>query len=99
VTVSQDYLAGTDPNNASSILKITSENISPGGTHTSLTWNSVPSRYYYLQKATNITTHAWIDSGLSLIPPSARNTTTASFTDAAAPVRYYRIQAVRPLTP
>src|ERR1019366_9787816 len=46
----QEYLAGTDPNNASSILRITAESFSSGGTAANLTWSSVPSRFYYLQK-------------------------------------------------
>jgi hypothetical protein len=52
----QEYLAGTDPNDANSVLRITAQNFSSGGTSATLTWNSVPTRYYYQQKATKLTT-------------------------------------------
>jgi hypothetical protein len=38
-------------------------------------------------------------SGLGLVSPSAGYTTTADFTDTNAPLRFYRVDAVRPLTP
>ncbi len=99
VTVGQDYLAGTDPNNVDSILKITAESILHGGTSASLTWNSEPTRHYFLQETTNLTMQVWKDSGLGLISPSGGATTIGSFTDTMAPVRFYRVQAVRPLMP
>ena len=99
MTITQDYLAGTDPNNANSLLRITAESFASGGIAANLTWDSVSSRFYYLQKATNLTTQVWSDSGLGLVSPSAGPTTTAGFTDTNAPARFYRVQAVRPLTP
>ncbi len=99
ISVRQDYLAGTDPNNKDSILKVTAETILAGGTYSSLTWNSVPNRYYYLQKTTDLTMQVWIDSGLGLISPSSGTTTSGSFTNITDPVMFYRVQAVRPLTP
>jgi hypothetical protein len=36
---------------------------------------------------------------LGLIPPSAGSTTMAGFTDTTAPIRFYRVQALRPLMP
>jgi hypothetical protein len=99
MTIGQDYLAGTNPTNANSILRITAENFASGGTAANLTWDSVPTRFYHLQKATNLTTQVWSDSGLGLVSPSAGPTTTAGFTDTTAPARFYRVQAVRPLTP
>jgi len=99
MTIGQDYLAGTDPNNVNSLLRITAESFSLGGTLANLTWDSVPTRFYYLQKTTNLTTQVWADSGLGLVSPSAGSTTTAGFTDINAPARFYRVQAVRPLTP
>jgi len=95
----QEYLAGTDPNNANSILRITSKSFSSGGASANLTWNSVLSRYYYLQEALNLNSNTWTDSGLGLVSPSAGSTTTASFSETNAPIRFYRVEAVRPLTP
>jgi len=99
MTIAQDYLAGTDPNNVNSILRITAESFSSGGTSALLTWDSVPTRYYYIQKTPSLTLAVWADSGLGIVSPSAGSTTTAGFTDTNAPMRFYRIQAVRPLTP
>lgn len=94
----QEYLAGTDPNDASSDLKITAYAFASGGTSAALTWNSVPTRFYYLQKSLNLGTGVWTDSGLGLITPMG-NSTFGNFTDTNAPVRFYRVEAVRPLTP
>jgi hypothetical protein len=99
MTLGQDYLAGTNPTNASSVLRITTESFSSGGASAALTWNSVPARYYYLQKALNLNSNLWVDSGLGLVSPSAGSSTTAGFTDTTAPLRFYRVEAVRPLTP
>ena len=98
MTIGQDYLAGTDPNNANSVLRITGGNFSLGGTSASLTWHSVPTRYYHLQKTVNLNSAIWTDSGLGLISP-AGSTTTVGFTDTNAPIRFYRVQAIQPLAP
>jgi hypothetical protein len=95
----QEYLAGTNPTNANSVLRITTGSFSSGGTSAALTWNSVPTRFYYISKTPGLGLPIWTDSGLGLIPPSAGSTTMAGFTDTNAPMRYYRVEAVRPLTP
>lgn len=99
MTIAQDYLAGTDPNNVNSILRITSESFSSGGTSATLTWDSMATRYYYIQQTPSLSSPVWTDSGLGLVSPSIGSTTTAGFTDPNAPVRFYRVEAVRPLTP
>jgi hypothetical protein len=99
MTIAQDYLAGTDPTNADSIFLITAESFSSGGTSAMLTWNSVPMRYYTIQKTPGLSSPDWVDSGLGLVSPSAGSTTTAGFTNTNAPMRFYRVEAVRPLTP
>jgi hypothetical protein len=93
----QEYLAGTDPNSASSSLEIRSYGFDPGGTADSLEWTSVPNRYYYVQKELTLSL-TWVDSGLGLLAPGG-STTSASFGDTNAPARFFRVQAVRPLTP
>lgn len=94
----QEYQAGTDPNDASSNLKITAYTFAHGGTNAALTWNSVTTRYYYLQKAVNLNSNVWTDSGLGLVTP-AGSSTSRNFTDTNAPIRFYRVEAVRPLMP
>jgi len=95
----QEYQAGTDPNNANSVLRITAESFGPGGTTASLTWNSVPTRFYYLLKNPDLRTANWTDSGLGLISPSLGSSTTDGFSDTNAPIRFYRVKAVLPLSP
>jgi hypothetical protein len=95
----QEYQAGTDPNNINSLLRVTAENFALDGTSASLTWNSVPTRFYHVQKNLDLTTTLWTDSGLGLISPSAGSSTTGSFADTNAPMRFYRVQAVLPLSP
>src|SRR5258708_7089239 len=46
----QEYLAGTDPNNPSGNLAITTIAASPGGASVNLTWKSVLTLCYYIQK-------------------------------------------------
>jgi hypothetical protein len=41
---------------------------------------------------------AWLDSGLGLIAPDGA-TTTRGVADTNAPMRFYRVRAVRPLAP
>ena len=94
----QEYLAGTDPNNVNSVLRITNENFSSGGTSVALTWNSVATRYYYIEKTPSLSSPVWTDSDLGLITPDG-SSTARTFTDANAPMGFYRVQAVRPLTP
>jgi hypothetical protein len=99
MTIGQDYLAGTDPNDVNSLLRITAKTFSTGGTNVSLAWDSVPTRFYYIQKDLNLTNNIWSDSGLGSILPAAGSTTMAGFTDTNAPARFYRVEAVVPLAP
>jgi Bacterial TSP3 repeat len=94
----QEYLAGTDPNLAGSNLKIIDYMFASGGTSNAIAWNSVTTRYYYLQKSLSLNSNVWTDSGLGLIPP-ASGAISFKFTDTNAPARFYRVQAVRPLMP
>ena len=97
MTIAQDYVAGTDPNNVNSLLRITAESFSSGGATVSLSWESVPTRLYQIQKDRDLTTTNWTDSGLGLISPSAGSSSTAGFIDTNAPARFYRVQVLTPL--
>ncbi len=94
----QEYLAGTNPNDASDKLMITAISATPGGTLTTLTWKSTPARCYYLQKNPGLTPSLWVDSGLGIIAADGTST-QRSLADTVAPARFYRVQAVLPLTP
>ena len=95
----QEYLAGTNPNDANSDLEITAFSTTPGGTTANVTWESVPTRLYYVQKNPDLTTTNWTDSGMGLISPSGGSMTMAGVMDTNAPIRFYRVLAVRPLIP
>jgi hypothetical protein len=93
-----EYFAGTNPTNPSDNLRITNDTFSPGGTLANLTWTSVPTRYYYIWRTPALSPSTWTDSGLGLIAPDGLST-TRSFSETSLPVRFFRVQAVRPLTP
>jgi hypothetical protein len=94
----EEYLAGTNPTNSSSNLKITAFTSSPGGTNVSLTWNTVLSRYYLIQETTDLGSAVWADGGLGAIVPT-NSSTSRTLSTAFATNRFYRIQAFRPLGP
>ena len=95
----QEYLAGTNPNDPNSDLEITGIGALPGGTLTTVVWESVLTRNYYVLKRTDIGVGTpWVDSGLGLISPDGAST-MRTITDTNAPARFYRVQAVKPLSP
>lgn len=92
----QEYLAGTDPNNASSVLRIT--NLSRGtleANYTTVAWLAVPSRFYVLQERPSLSTGAWADY-LSVQSMGWNNT---AFDDFNPTNEFFRVRAYRPLTP
>jgi hypothetical protein len=94
-----EYLADTNPNDPQSFLSITGQNIAAGGSPLSLTWSSQPTRQYHVQKRTLVDSGLWSDVGLGLISPDAGATTTRAFTDTASATRFFRVEAVKPLSP
>jgi hypothetical protein len=100
MTIAQDYVAGTNPNNVNSVLKITAESFGLGY-NPSLTWESVPTRQYYILASTNLLTGAWVGSPLGLITPasgSSITTTTNYFQTTMRAAQFFRVQAVVPLS-
>jgi len=98
VTNKREYLAGTNPTNSADRFRILSFTFA-NETNVTLSWSSSLTRFYSLQKTTNVgSASAWSDSGLGAITPGGL-TTTRSFTDTKAVVRSYRVEAVRPLAP
>ena len=95
VSNGNEYLAGTDPNNAASVLKITSIVRNSPANNTALNWNSVSTRYYAVQTNTSLTTGAWGDFSA----PTTLGLHNASLTDTVKTNQFYRIRAYRPLTP
>ena len=96
----QEYLAGTNPNDPNSSLRITAfaySTLPPPNNAMALTWTSVATRFYHVQESLSLG-GAWYDSSLGLISPDGA-TTTRTITDTNSPARFYRVKAVRPLSP
>jgi hypothetical protein len=91
-----EYRAGTDPFAAGSALTIEQFSLLGNASTAQVSWASVLTRYYYIEKGNGIT-NAWSDSGLDLEPPDGA-LTTRQFPDAGTN-KVYRVRAVRPLTP
>ncbi|MEY3894494.1 MAG: hypothetical protein RLZZ214_13 [Verrucomicrobiota bacterium] len=98
VTNLNEYLAGTDPNDPASKLAITNYTTTPGGTSTSLTWQSVPTRNYFIEESLDLSAGSWFDSGLNLILSDGASTVRL-FGNPYAPKRFLRVRAVKPLSP
>ena len=95
----QEYLAGTDPNNLNSKLAITTFSTSPSGASNYLSWQSVLTRCYYVQERLSLNNgFSWFDSGLGLIGPDGAST-ASTILGTNGPLRFYRVQAIRPLSP
>jgi hypothetical protein len=94
----REYLGDTDPKDSSSYLRITAYSTAPAGATNSLTWTSVPTRLYHVQESLSLGPPDWYESILGLISPDGAFT-TRKVTDTNAPIRFYRVQAVKPLSP
>ena len=99
VSNTQEYQAGTDPNDANSKLRITSQTFGSGGTSASLQWTSVSNRLYHVERSVDLTVPGWGESVLGTIAPDVGAFTARGFADTNAPIRFYRIRAARPLVP
>jgi hypothetical protein len=92
----QEYLAGTDPNNAASVFKINYLNRNvPSHNYTELGWNSVESRCYAVETAPNLTGGSWTNFFNTPIV----GLSSLGFTDLDPTNQLYRVRAYRPLTP
>jgi len=95
-----EYLAGTNPKDAASGLRITSIAATVPGTVVSLVWSSGSNRFYNVFETLDLSTPpAWFDSGLGTISPDGGDSTTRTIHNTNAPVRFYRVKAFRPLLP
>ena len=87
---SQECLAGTDPTNAASLLKIKSLTKAANGT--TVVWQSVTNRHYQVMSRTNVTAGTWQNVGSVFTPTN----TTSQLLDATATngLRFYRVQVL-----
>lgn len=96
----QEYIAGTDPTNAASVLCVTHaacENGASESPQVVLQWESVPGRTYAIDEATDltVTNRAWtsVAEGLSSTPPLNIYTTPPAVNSN---VLFYRIRTQVP---
>jgi hypothetical protein len=93
----EEYLAGSNPNDPSDKLAITNFSANVDAKSVTVTWQSEAARRYYIEMKLDFTSGTWEDSGLGLITPDGA-TTTRTWSQTGA-IRFYRVRAVRPLTP
>lgn len=91
----QEYLAGTDPRDATSRLRIVSHNHDKDNTRTSLEFTTAPNRLYAIQQGG--LKDKWIDPGFGLVAPEPGITTTRTFVHPTASKLFFRVQAWKPL--
>jgi hypothetical protein len=91
----QEYLAGTDPLDAASHLRIVSHNHDKDNTRTSLEFTTAPNRLYAIQQGD--LKDKWIDAGFGLVTPEPGTTTTRTFVHPPASKLFFRVQAWKPL--
>jgi hypothetical protein len=95
-----EYYSDTNPNNINEFLQITAHAVQGGGSTSVVTWASEPSRLYNIHRAASATNNAaWADSGLGTQLPDPGDTTTRNVPDGSVTTRFYRVQAIVPLTP
>lgn len=89
----QEYLAGTNPNDSNDYLRITNFTRDATG-YNLMSWSSVPTRYYYIQRTTMLGDPAQpFTDTLIYWGPGWHST---GFYDTGNP-EFYRIRAFRPL--
>lgn len=94
-----EAVAGTDPNDRTSFLRIISHTYNSGITEVTITFTSTPSRLYLIERKPSLSAPTWIDSGLSLIAADAGTTTTRTFSFPASQAQFFHVVAVTPLAP
>jgi len=96
----QEYQAGTNPTDPNSRLRVTAINANTLGSTATLTWTSVPSRLYQVQERLDLTAGAWgTNLTLGAVIPDPGSTTTRGLTESSVTKRFFRVQAIKPLSP
>ena len=98
----QEYLADTDPLNATSSLRITSNAVSffSGNDVDQLTWTSRPTRNYRVEYRNDLNVGTlWQDAGVLFAPDAGTTTTRAIGFGSASSQRFFHVRALRPLVP
>lgn len=91
----QEYLAGTNPNDSNSVLRITHIARDPVLHNSTLNWLSVSTRAYAVQSNSPLSSGPWID--VNVLGLGANNLTF--FDNSTNGMDFYRVRAFRPLGP
>jgi hypothetical protein len=95
-----EYLADTNPMDPNDKLRITAIAANSGGSTSTVTWTSHPTRLYQVQSRNDLVTGAWgTNSPPGVVIPDLGLTTTRDAPGAATSNRFFRVQAIRPLKP
>jgi len=95
----QEYLEGTNPALPNDRLRITLYSTNPGGSSSSITWTSTARRLYQIEVNPDLNPLSWTnDLTFGVITPDGTST-TRNVTSVAGPKRFYRVRAIRPLSP
>jgi len=99
VTDADEALADTDPRDPGSRLVITE--FTRAGNADMTTWPVAQTRFYRLEQTGSLSPAplVWSDSGYGLIPPGGEPELSRGVAAPAATQRFYRVQAVVPLSP
>jgi hypothetical protein len=81
-----EFLAGTDPNNAASVFKLTG--ISRAGANWRIYWSSTSNKAYSVQRGTTLPNFSTLQTNLSATPP----TNSWLDTNAGGSTLFYRVQ-------
>lgn len=87
----QEYLAGTDPTNPSSVLAVHISPPSVAGNAATLTWPAVPGRSYQVQSTDNLDNPVWQTYSGSVVVIGSQGSITVAATQAAL---FYRVVCV-----
>lgn len=97
-----EYAAGTDPNDASSYLKIVSQAYNGGMTEVTLEFTTTPTRLYRIEYDDDLgiaPAGVWTNSSLGTFAPDPGATTTRVVVFPTGNKKFFRAVAIRPLTP
>jgi hypothetical protein len=89
-TNDQERLAGTDPTNGTSALRLANFSRAPNGESFSLTWASVPGKTYRVQTSDTLLSNEWIPIG-DPITATASTSTLSVPTNALESRRFFRV--------
>jgi hypothetical protein len=90
-----EYIAGTNPTDRNSYLKVISHSYANGLTQVTLVFTSQPTRKYQVQHSTNMVN--WSDSPLGTFSPDAGATTSRAFVVPGTARHFFRVVAKLPL--